>query len=55
MGKNDGLCERGNKPDSDGNKLRSTELWHLVASYVATNDSLKRSTFIFTVEVTYEG
>jgi len=50
-----GLCERGNGLDSRDNKLCSTELWQLVFSYVVTNVSVKRSTFIFTVEVTYGG
>jgi hypothetical protein len=50
-----GFCESSNEPDSDDNKLCSTELWHLVVSYVVTNDSVKRSTFISTVEVAYEG
>jgi hypothetical protein len=50
-----GFCERGKEPDSDGNTLCSTELWHLVVSYVVNNDSVKRSTFISVVKVTYEG
>ena len=55
IGKNDGFFERGNEPDSGDNKLCNTELWHLVVSYLITNVSVKRSAFIFTVEVTYEG
>jgi len=50
-----GFCECGNESDSSDNKLCSTKLWHLVVPYVFTNYSVKRSTFIFTVEVTYEG
>jgi len=50
-----GFCERGNESDSGDNKLCSTELWHLVVPYVVTNYLVKSSTFIFTVEVTYEG
>jgi hypothetical protein len=50
-----GFCERSNESDSGDNKHFSTELWHIDVPYVVTNYSVKISTFIFTVEVTYEG
>jgi len=49
-----GFCERGNESDSGDNKLCSTELWYLAVPYVVTNYSVKSSTLIFKVEVTYE-
>ena len=50
-----GFCKRGNESDSGDIELWNTEFWHLIVPYVVTNYLVKRSTFIFTVEVTYEG